>query len=82
MSYGIAVWSVCCLLLSAYLGIYSMISCLADGEYMAALCTPVAAMLFYLFIFHVGVLVLNVLGVASDVLDVNVKESRRIRGKE
>jgi hypothetical protein len=38
--------------------------------------------IIYLVVFHVGVLFLNVMGVASDVLDVNVKESRKIRGKE
>jgi len=73
---------MCCLVFWAFIGLGTMISCLADGEFMAALLTPVFACFLYLFTFHVGVLALNVLGVASDVLEINVKESRRIRGNE
>jgi len=82
MSYGIAVWSMCCLVFWGIVGVSAMISCLADGEFMAALFGPPLALGLYLFTFHVGVLLLNVLGVASDVLEINVRESGHIRGKE
>jgi hypothetical protein len=82
MSRGIAIWSVCCMVFAGFVGIGAMFSLLAQGEFMSALLALVMGMILYLVVFHVGVLFLNVMGVASDVLDVNVQESRRIRGKE
>ena len=82
MSRGVAIWSVCCMVFAGFVGIGAMISLLAEGQFMSALLALVMGMFVYLVVFHVGVLFLNVMGVASDVLDVNVKESRKIRGKE
>jgi hypothetical protein len=82
MSRGIAIWSICCMVFAGYLGLFTMISMLAEGNFISALFALVMGMIIYLVVFHVGVLFLNVMGVASEVLDVNVKESRKIRGKE
>jgi hypothetical protein len=82
MSRGIAIWSICCMVFAGYVGLFAMVSMLAEGSFLGALLALGMGAIIYLVVFHVGVLFLNVMGVASDVLDVNVKESRKIRGKE
>lgn len=82
MSRGIAIWSICCFMFAGFVGLSTMISMLADGNFISAVVALAMGAIIYLVVFHVGVLFLNVMGVASDVLDVNVKESRKIRGKE
>jgi hypothetical protein len=82
MSRGIGIWSVCCMLFAGYVTLFAVFNLLADGMFISALFALVMGMFIYYIVFHLGVLFINVMGVASDVLDVNVKESRKIRGKE
>jgi len=83
MSRGIAIYSLCCMVMTAFVTILTVVSLLADGEVASAFLTVVLiAPVLYGVIFVGGVMILNVLGVASQVIGANVYESRRIRGKE
>lgn len=82
MSRGVAAYSLVCLIFWSVVGIIAAFEQLAKGEIMSALFAPLIVLLLYLASFYGGVMALNVLGVVGSVLDVNVKESRRIRGKE
>jgi hypothetical protein len=82
MSRGVAIWSNCCLAFWIYIFLYAGVPLLFQGQIMSALFGVVISWWGYLITFAGSVMVLNVFGVIGEVVDVNVYESRAIRGKE
>jgi hypothetical protein len=82
MSRGVAIWSMCCLAFWIFIGLFTVFPFLFEGEIISALFGVVMVCWGYLITFPGGVIALNVFGVIGEVVDVNVRESRAIRGKE